>query len=96
MLFLVDSDWAEWSRPSTSSLTLRVFYSEVPELLASDSTGWTANPLNPPAAPLAVRSPYLSAWLRQGGSGVPLNGAWPTFWSGGVSLDFLLVRSMEN
>lgn len=45
---------------------------------------WTATPFNPAAVPLAVRSPYLSAWLPQG-SGTPLNGAWPTFWTGSVS-----------
>lgn len=27
---------------------------------------WTATPFNPAAFPLAVRSPYLSAWLPQG------------------------------
>ncbi|KAF8581797.1 DUF1793-domain-containing protein [Ramaria rubella] len=42
---------------------------------------WTAEPLNPPAVPLAVRTPYLSAWLQQG-SGQPLNGIWPSFWTG--------------
>lgn len=32
---------------------------------------------------LAVRSPYLSAWLPQG-AGTALNGNWPTFWDGTV------------
>ena len=27
---------------------------------------WVATPFNPAAFPLAVRSPYLSAWLPQG------------------------------
>ncbi|TCD60187.1 hypothetical protein EIP91_010601 [Steccherinum ochraceum] len=44
---------------------------------------WTATPFNPAAVPLAVRSPYLSAWLPQG-SGTALNGGWPTFWTGTV------------
>ncbi|KAI0650359.1 DUF1793-domain-containing protein [Trametes meyenii] len=44
---------------------------------------WSANPFNPAAVPLAVRSPYLSAWLPQG-SGTALNAAWPTFWTGSV------------
>ncbi|THH32901.1 hypothetical protein EUX98_g1248 [Antrodiella citrinella] len=44
---------------------------------------WNATPFNPAAVPLAVRSPYLSAWLAQG-SGTPLNGAWPTFWTGQI------------
>ncbi|KAI0677168.1 DUF1793-domain-containing protein [Trametes maxima] len=44
---------------------------------------WSATPFNPAAVPLAVRSPYLSAWLPQG-SGTALNGAWPTFWTGSI------------
>jgi len=44
---------------------------------------WTVSPFNPPSIPLAVRTPYLSAWLPQG-SGAALNSAWPTFWTGSV------------
>ncbi|CAL1700859.1 unnamed protein product [Somion occarium] len=44
---------------------------------------WTAMPFNPASVPLAVRSPYLSAWLPQG-SGTALNAAWPTFWTGSI------------
>ncbi|PPQ99075.1 hypothetical protein CVT24_003635 [Panaeolus cyanescens] len=44
---------------------------------------WTATPFNPPSFPLAVRSPYLSAWLPQG-SGAALNDVWPTFWTGQI------------
>ncbi|KAI0774201.1 DUF1793-domain-containing protein [Fomes fomentarius] len=44
---------------------------------------WDAAPFNPPAVPLAVRTPYLSAWLAQG-SGTALNAGWPTFWTGSV------------
>lgn len=44
---------------------------------------WTAEPFNPPAIPLAVRTPYLSAWLPQG-EGAALNDRWPTFWTGSV------------
>lgn len=51
---------------------------------AHAAVSWTATPFNPAAVPLAVRSPYLSAWLPQG-AGTPLNGAWPTFWTGMVS-----------
>ncbi|KZP06336.1 DUF1793-domain-containing protein [Athelia psychrophila] len=44
-------------------------------------TSWTATPFNPASVPLAVRSPYLSAWLPQG-AGTALNDAWPQFWAG--------------
>ncbi|KAJ8475297.1 hypothetical protein ONZ51_g6647 [Trametes cubensis] len=47
------------------------------------ATSWTANPFNPASIPLAVRSPYFSAWLNQG-EGTALNAAWPTFWTGGI------------
>ncbi|KAF8513743.1 DUF1793-domain-containing protein [Hysterangium stoloniferum] len=68
---------------------------------------WTATPLNPPAVPLAVRSPYLSAWLKQG-SGQALNDDWPTFWTGmivgwagfvrvdGVPYSFLGNPTLDN
>ncbi|QRV90571.1 hypothetical protein RhiJN_18589 [Ceratobasidium sp. AG-Ba] len=45
---------------------------------------WQSTPFNPPAIPLAVRSPYLSAWLPGGDSGGRLNGQWPTFWTGSI------------
>lgn len=53
--------------------------------LAGSDVSWTATPFNPPAFPLAVRTPYLSAWLAQG-SGTALNAAWPTFWTGSVGI----------
>lgn len=53
-------------------------------LSAVSAYDWNASPINPPALPLAVRTPYLSAWLPQGldgaGSGRALNSEWPTFW----------------
>ncbi|KAJ6598921.1 hypothetical protein DFH09DRAFT_1129565 [Mycena vulgaris] len=44
---------------------------------------WTATPFNPSSIPLAVRTPYLSAWLPQG-TGAALNDAWATFWTGSI------------
>ncbi|KAJ7498777.1 hypothetical protein FB451DRAFT_1015143 [Mycena latifolia] len=44
---------------------------------------WTATPFNPSSIPLAVRTPYLSAWLPQG-TGAALNDVWPTFWTGSI------------
>jgi hypothetical protein len=44
----------------------------------------TFTPTKPPAIPLAVKSPYLSAWLRagsDGGNGGILPGAWPIHWT---------------
>ncbi|KAI0744972.1 DUF1793-domain-containing protein [Earliella scabrosa] len=44
---------------------------------------WEATPFNPASVPLAVRSPYLSAWLPQG-DGQALNDRWPVFWTGSI------------
>jgi len=60
-------------------------------LAAATATAWDATPFNPASVPLAVRTPYLSAWLPQG-SGTPLNGAWPQFWTGSVSLVYITPR----
>ncbi|KAH0587707.1 hypothetical protein H2248_006471 [Termitomyces sp. 'cryptogamus'] len=49
---------------------------------ARGTLDWTTTPFNPPSLPLAVRSPYLSAWLPQG-NGTALNSAWPSFWTRG-------------
>ncbi|PFH52830.1 hypothetical protein AMATHDRAFT_73955 [Amanita thiersii Skay4041] len=51
--------------------------------LAVHAVSWTATPFNPAAFPLAVRTPYLSAWLQQG-AGAALNDVWPTFWTGQI------------
>ncbi|KAJ7464116.1 hypothetical protein FB451DRAFT_454384 [Mycena latifolia] len=53
-------------------------------LHALGAPSWTATPFSPPSIPLAVRTPYLSTWLPQGG-GVALNDAWPSFWAGQVT-----------
>ncbi|KZT12530.1 DUF1793-domain-containing protein [Laetiporus sulphureus 93-53] len=47
------------------------------------SSAWSTTPYSPAAVPLVVRSPYLSAWLPQGG-GTALNGGWPNFWNGDI------------
>lgn len=54
-------------------------------MYAAAAVSWTATPFNPASVPLAVRSPYLSAWLNQG-SGTALNADWPRFWTGSVCL----------
>ncbi|KAI0347134.1 DUF1793-domain-containing protein [Trametopsis cervina] len=51
--------------------------------LAAPAATWTSEPFNPGSIPLAVRSPYLSAWLDQG-SGTALNADWPHFWTGSI------------
>ncbi|KAJ7904655.1 DUF1793-domain-containing protein [Mycena olivaceomarginata] len=55
---------------------------------------WTATPFNPSSIPLAVRTPYLSAWLPQG-AGAALNDVWASVlewkcilgWAGFVKVD---------
>ena len=43
--------------------------------------GLAASPIRPPAAPLAVRGPYLSTWLPA----TTLPGTWQQFWTGHVT-----------
>lgn len=72
-------------------MRLRPFGAVILFPVASFALSWTATPFSPPSYPLAVRSPYLSAWLPQG-AGTALNGAWPEFWTGSVSFhNFRLV-----
>jgi hypothetical protein len=40
-----------------------------------------AHPIRPPAAPLAVRGPYLSSWLPA----TTLPGSWQQFWTGHIT-----------
>ncbi|KNZ58846.1 hypothetical protein VP01_184g4 [Puccinia sorghi] len=55
-----------------------------PQVLASQPPmSSTFHPLLPPAIPLAVKSPYVSAWLatgKEGGNGGYLAGRWAQFW----------------
>jgi hypothetical protein len=46
--------------------------------LAAADGNLAARPIRPPAAPLAVRGPYLSTWLPS----ATLPGTWQEFWSG--------------
>jgi hypothetical protein len=48
---------------------------------AAGGTGTGAAPIRPPAAPLAVRGPYLSTWLPA----TELPATWPQFWQGHVT-----------
>ncbi|KAI5117537.1 hypothetical protein M0805_004769 [Coniferiporia weirii] len=43
-------------------------------------SSWTATPFNPPALPLAVRSPYLNSWIPQGNSPLPITNIQPRSW----------------
>ena len=50
--------------------------------VAGDVTPFS--PARPPSFPLAVRSPYLSTWLRAGNNGDSsghLPGSWPEHWA---------------
>src|SRR5487761_1604246 len=52
-----------------------------PPGLAAAAGNLAASPIRPPAAPLAVRSPYLSTWLPS----ATLPGTWPQFWTGHIT-----------
>ncbi|KAI5120591.1 hypothetical protein M0805_002540 [Coniferiporia weirii] len=41
---------------------------------------WMTTPFNPPALPLAVRSPYLNSWIPQGNSPLPITNIRPRSW----------------
>jgi hypothetical protein len=49
--------------------------------IAAAAGNLAASPIRPPAAPLAVRSPYLSTWLPS----TTLPGTWPQFWTGHIT-----------
>lgn len=65
-------------------MTPILFLSLFLSLLSSVRATSTFSPARPPAQPLAVKSPYLSAWQAvgsDGGNGGYLAGQWPTFWA---------------
>ncbi len=90
------------SPPPSSALTQQSADDDVPagterkhERLPSRST---FSPVNPPSFPLAVRGPYLSAWLPSGrdasatppnvvGNGGYLYGQYPAFWTSSYGAD---------
>jgi Domain of unknown function (DUF5127)/Domain of unknown function (DUF4965)/Domain of unknown function (DUF1793)/Domain of unknown function (DUF4964) len=49
--------------------------------LAAATGNLAASPIRPPAAPLAVRGPYLSTWLPS----TTLPGTWQQFWNGHIT-----------
>lgn len=53
-------------------------------LLGPSEAASTFSPARPPAAPLAVRAPYLNVWLNgrtDGGESGYLPGQWPRYWT---------------
>lgn len=45
---------------------------------------WTANPFIPPAAPLAVKTPYLQTWLQETPANSSLTSWWQSYRDGSV------------
>lgn len=84
-VFVLDGSAASNLNFIMSSLTSTILLA----LLASYTfAASTFSPARPPAIPLAVKSPYVSAWQQAGsdtesggpGNGGYLAGHWPTFW----------------
>jgi hypothetical protein len=73
-IIIVDTDFDQSSLQTNTQTSISTSQGSL--------TPWASTPLNPPAISLAVRSPYVGAWLRQGGISVALNEQWPTFWRG--------------
>ncbi|KAL7814434.1 glutaminase GtaA [Trichoderma gracile] len=65
---------------------LRVAAAALLALIGHTDAVSTFSPARPPAAPLAVRAPYLNVWLNGQTDGRPsgyLPGQWPSFWTQG-------------
>ncbi|KAL7901531.1 hypothetical protein HDV63DRAFT_410931 [Trichoderma sp. SZMC 28014] len=66
---------------------LRVATAAVLALAGHANAVSTFEPARPPAAPLAVRAPYLNVWLNGPNDGNPsgyLAGQWPRYWTQGI------------
>lgn len=59
---------------------LVLFYSFFLFTLSASSE---TTPFRVPSLPLAVRSPYSSAWMNRG-DGKTFSNTWPTFWTGQI------------
>ena len=53
----------------------------VKALAQAGPSQWNPSPFNPPALPLAVKSPYLNAWMPQGNNPPELSSFWPQLWT---------------
>ncbi|TQV95275.1 glutaminase GtaA [Cordyceps javanica] len=66
---------------------LQVAAAAILAIVAHSDAISTFSPARPPAAPLAVRSPYLNVWLNgrtDGGESGILPSQWPRFWTQGI------------
>lgn len=75
----------------STSLYACFYFLLLSSVVSHVSAQWTASPFNPPALPLAVRSPYLNTWLQQGPNPAPASAFWPGTWTQVVSFFFLSV-----
>jgi len=74
--------------PASAGTSVRGAAAESAAGRAPAPAGLAADPIRPPAAPLAVRSPYLSTWLPA----TTLPGTWQQFWTGHVTAMAGLAR----
>ncbi|KAF5390714.1 hypothetical protein D9757_002684 [Collybiopsis confluens] len=81
----VDGDYQVHWQLWVSSLELHQMFigpnAPIPSLFLAPARCVVSTPFSPPSFPLAVRSPYLSAWLPQEQDSA-LNTVWPQFWNG--------------
>ena len=64
--------------------------------LAQQGPSWSTIPFNAPALPLAVKSPFLSAWNAQGSSPVANGRAWPKLWNVDNVSAFFSLRNLNS